>query len=198
MHDLIDTRCTVSTAGRDPLQLRARATRQALLNAAAAQFNQAGYAASSINDILASTTSSKGAIYFHFPSKQAMAEHLLDSWAAAAQDVIALAASTGEPAERRIVLIYRETARRVQEDQTPRAGLILSLEPTIDTAVNVYKTWIDALNAVVAAATRAGGMDCTPARHSSQKASVQASSVPCMLRTRCVSRKQSADVSTIC
>ncbi|MFZ2173535.1 MAG: TetR/AcrR family transcriptional regulator, partial [Rhodococcus sp. (in: high G+C Gram-positive bacteria)] len=145
-----------------PLQLRARATRQALLNAAAAQFNQAGYAASSINDILASTTSSKGAIYFPFPSKQAMAEHLLDSWAAAARDIIALAASTGEPAERRIVLIYRETARRVQEDHTLRAGLILSLEPTIDTAANVYRTWIDALNAVVVDAVRAGGIDyCT-------------------------------------
>ncbi len=59
-------------------QQRAIKTRAALLAAAAQEFAGRGYAAASVNSILANSTSTKGALYFHFPSKEALAEAVLE------------------------------------------------------------------------------------------------------------------------
>ena len=44
----------------------------ALLDAAAAQFAERGYHATSMRDLAAATAMTAGAIYFHVPSKQAL------------------------------------------------------------------------------------------------------------------------------
>jgi len=59
-------------------QQRAIKTRAALLAAAAHEFAARGYAVASVNSILANSTSTKGALYFHFPSKEALAEAVLE------------------------------------------------------------------------------------------------------------------------
>lgn len=66
-------------ASRTPQQARARLTRQALLDAAATEFSHRGYAAASVNTILADSGHTKGALYFHFPSKHAIAEAVADA-----------------------------------------------------------------------------------------------------------------------
>lgn len=68
--------------GRDSLmprqQERARRTRAALVESAAAEFAKRGYAAASINDILEQSNATKGAMYFHFASKEELARAVLD------------------------------------------------------------------------------------------------------------------------
>lgn len=59
-------------------QQRAIKTRAVLIAAAAQEFADRGYAGASINSILANSTSTKGALYFHFPSKEALAEAVLE------------------------------------------------------------------------------------------------------------------------
>ena len=59
-------------------QQRAIKTRAALLAAAAHEFPDRGYAGASVTSILANSTSTKGALYFHFPSKEALAEAVLE------------------------------------------------------------------------------------------------------------------------
>ena len=59
-------------------QQRAVKTRAALLAAAAHEFADRGYAGASVNSILANSTSTTGALYFHFPSKEALAEAVLE------------------------------------------------------------------------------------------------------------------------
>lgn len=57
-------------------QERGRATRHALLLEAARAFDARGYHAASLSDILAAAGRTKGALYFHFRSKRALAEAL--------------------------------------------------------------------------------------------------------------------------
>jgi AcrR family transcriptional regulator len=57
-------------------QARARITRDAILDAAALEFSRRGYAAASVNNILAASGRTKGAMYFHFQSKESVAQAL--------------------------------------------------------------------------------------------------------------------------
>ena len=59
-------------------QQRAIKTREVLIAAAAREFADRGYAGASVNSILANSTSTKGALYFHFSSKEALAEAVLE------------------------------------------------------------------------------------------------------------------------
>lgn len=56
------------------LQGRARLTRQALLVAAATRFAEVGYHGTSLSEVIAASKVTKGALYFHFASKQALAD----------------------------------------------------------------------------------------------------------------------------
>ncbi|MDX3538527.1 ScbR family autoregulator-binding transcription factor [Streptomyces sp. MB09-01] len=59
-------------------QERAVRTRRAILEAAAAVFDERGYDAATIADILARAGVTKGALYFHFSSKQELAQGVLE------------------------------------------------------------------------------------------------------------------------
>ncbi|MFJ7617418.1 TetR family transcriptional regulator [Rhodococcus erythropolis] len=60
-------------------QERARRTRAALVEAAAVEFAKRGYAAASVNTILEGSRATKGAMYFHFQSKEELARAVLTS-----------------------------------------------------------------------------------------------------------------------
>lgn len=59
-------------------QQRAIKTRAAVIAAAAHEFADRGYAGASINSIIANSPATKGALYFHFPSKEALAQAVLE------------------------------------------------------------------------------------------------------------------------
>jgi AcrR family transcriptional regulator len=63
-------------------QERAVRTRRAVLQAAAEVFAEHGYAAATVSDILARAGVTKGALYFHFDSKEALAKGVLEEQAA--------------------------------------------------------------------------------------------------------------------
>lgn len=67
-----------------PLQARAAATREAIVQAAATVFAERGYAGASIDQILAQAEVTKGALYFHFESKAELASAVItalgDTW----------------------------------------------------------------------------------------------------------------------
>lgn len=60
-------------------QERARRTRAALVESAAIEFAKRGYAAASVNTILEGSNATKGAMYFHFQSKEELARAVLQS-----------------------------------------------------------------------------------------------------------------------
>jgi AcrR family transcriptional regulator len=75
----------------DEVRERTRRTRRRLLLAAARLFCEDGYHGAAISDILAAAGLTKGALYFHFRSKYALAEALVTeverSWAVVAAQI---------------------------------------------------------------------------------------------------------------
>ncbi|MBB3129010.1 AcrR family transcriptional regulator [Paenibacillus rhizosphaerae] len=61
-------------------QLQSEQTKRKIAEAARALFVQKGYKATSIEEIVAATGSSKGNIYYHFKSKEGLFLHLLEEW----------------------------------------------------------------------------------------------------------------------
>ncbi|MET9228549.1 ScbR family autoregulator-binding transcription factor [Lentzea sp. NPDC003310] len=61
-----------------PQQDRAYATREAILHAAAEEFDRLGYERTSLTAVLARAGLTKGAFYFHFLSKEAVADALVE------------------------------------------------------------------------------------------------------------------------
>ena len=60
------------------VQERSRTRRQRVLDAALEVFTQHGYGDTAIDEIARASDTSKGGLYFHFPSKQALFLALLD------------------------------------------------------------------------------------------------------------------------
>ncbi len=78
-------------------ELYSEATRAALLDEATALFAARGYAGTSLEDVASASQVTRGAVYHHFASKQALFEAVLDvQEARVTADVIA-AASTADP-----------------------------------------------------------------------------------------------------
>lgn len=146
--------------GRPPMQPRAKITREAILEVSATLFSQTGYAGTSINDILAISETTKGAMYFHFSKKESIASEMLRRWSAAVSETVGKAAATGQPADRQVIMIYRELARRTQTEAITRAGLILSVDKSLSDACATYEAWTDAITPIVVDAIRSGALDC--------------------------------------
>ena len=114
-----------------PQQDRAYATREAILHAAAEEFDRLGYERTSLTAVLARAGLTKGAFYFHFPSKEAVAGALIerqsDLWAQVreswrARGVDPLSALHG---------MFLESADRMAADVVLRAGVRLNADREI-------------------------------------------------------------------
>ncbi|MEV4969717.1 ScbR family autoregulator-binding transcription factor [Streptomyces scopuliridis] len=103
-------------------QDRAIRTRQTILTAAAKVFEERGYQAATITEILTTAGMTKGALYFHFPSKEDLALGVLSE-----QDqrltVPARACKIQETVD--VITLH---AHRLQTNPMVRAGVRLSLD----------------------------------------------------------------------
>ncbi|MBW5485842.1 ScbR family autoregulator-binding transcription factor [Streptomyces bambusae] len=104
-------------------QERAIRTRRAILEAAAAVFDERGYDAATIADILSRAGVTKGALYFHFSSKQELAQGVLDEQFGEA-GVPPRASKLQELVDVAMVLAYR-----MKREPMLSAGARLSLGP---------------------------------------------------------------------
>jgi TetR/AcrR family transcriptional regulator, transcriptional repressor for nem operon len=107
---------------------RADTTRQQLLHAAAHQFARRAYHDVGLDDVLAEAELTKGAMYFHFRSKHALALAVIEVHAARAREVAGeLLTRKLSGLETLIDFSYQLAVQDITEDTT-RAGLNL-LEP---------------------------------------------------------------------
>jgi len=110
------------------MQQRAVLTRARVLNAAAEVFARTGFLAASMNDIVDEAGVTKGAVYFHFPSKEALAvavvEEQFRQWPAV---VAAVGAHSPDPLTAIVALTY-EVGARFRDDVLVTAGIRLSFE----------------------------------------------------------------------
>jgi AcrR family transcriptional regulator len=133
-------------------QDRAIRTRRLILEAAAAVFDEKGYQAAKLTDILERANLTKGALYFHFAGKEALAHAVLD----------AQVRDTPVPAPQRhkvqeyvdMGLIYTHL---LENDPLLRASARLSLEqvPGLNRS-SPYVEWVERNTRVLAEAKERG------------------------------------------
>ncbi|MFJ8754752.1 ScbR family autoregulator-binding transcription factor [Streptomyces sp. NPDC102441] len=105
-------------------QERGTRSRLSILEAAARVFDARGFDAASTNEILASTGLTRGALYHHFPSKEAIAVALL-----AAHDE-ALVIPDRQVKLQSVIDLTFEFGFRLQRDPVLRASVRLAVEQT--------------------------------------------------------------------
>ena len=104
---------------------RADTTRQRLIAAASRQFAHRSYSMVSLDDILAEAELTKGAMYFHFSSKQALALAIIDDLREMSlATVVDLLARKMSGLETLIDLVFRLAVQDTQDD-VARAGVRL-------------------------------------------------------------------------
>src|ERR1700758_292504 len=104
---------------------RADTTRHRLISAASRQFAQQPYSMVSLDDILAEAELTKGAMYFHFPSKQALAVAIIDDLNETSRTATTeLLARKMSGLETLIDLVYLLAVQDTQ-DEVARAGVRL-------------------------------------------------------------------------
>jgi TetR/AcrR family transcriptional repressor of nem operon len=90
-----------------PVTQRGEGTRRCILDEAALSFARRGYAGTSLNDVIKATGLTKGAFYFHFSSKEALAlevfRHKHEEWAAHA---MAAAARETRALDRSVTMMF--------------------------------------------------------------------------------------------
>jgi TetR/AcrR family transcriptional regulator, transcriptional repressor for nem operon len=150
----------------NPAEGRADATRQQILRAASYQFARRSYHDVGLDDILTDAELTKGAMYFHFRSKHALAVAIVETQTAAGsaamQDLLSRNLSGLETL---IDFSYLIAAQDTQTDAT-RAGLNLleSVGRAEGLQERLLDGWIQALAGVVERAIADGDIDkhCSP------------------------------------
>ena len=144
----------------EQLDRRADTTRLQILRAASRQFARKSYSSVSLDDILADAEVTKGAMYFHFRSKYALASAIIEYRAAAARAwVDQLLARKLSGLESLIDICYLVAIEDIG-DETARAGLNLleSIGRTDGLQGDVLGQWVTAFSAIAGKAVKDGDL----------------------------------------
>jgi AcrR family transcriptional regulator len=142
----------------EQLDRRADTTRLQLLRAASHQFARKSYSLVSLDDILADAEVTKGAMYFHFRSKHALASAIIDYFAAVASaSVDQLLAQKLSGLETVIDISYLVAVEDIS-DETARAGLNLleSIGRTEGLQGDIHGGWVSAFARIACKAVKDG------------------------------------------
>jgi TetR/AcrR family transcriptional regulator, transcriptional repressor for nem operon len=145
---------------------RADTTRQQLLHAAAHQFAQRAYHDVGLDDVLAEAELTKGAMYFHFRSKHALALALIDDQTSQAREVAAELITRGlSGLETLIDFSYQLAVRDITEDIARAAfNLLESIGRTEGLQAERLAGWIQTLAVIAGRAIAESDIldDCDP------------------------------------
>jgi AcrR family transcriptional regulator len=132
-------------------QARAVETRAAIIRAAADVFGAVGYGGSSMADICVAAGLTKGALYFHFESKETLALAVIDVQHQRATALGAELLHSEQPGLQVLLRMAFELARQLRTDPVSRAGIRLTMESSNLTApvVTPYDDWIAACDVLL-------------------------------------------------
>ncbi|MER5218706.1 ScbR family autoregulator-binding transcription factor [Streptomyces sp. NPDC002838] len=135
-------------------QERAEITRQAILDGAANAFDAAGFGITSLSDIAQQAGVTKGALYFHFPSKEALAQALMTDQF----DVASVLEATERPGVQTAIDLTHRMAYDLRTSVRVRAGirLVIELGSFTDPNPTIYNKWIETVRDFLAPAQGRG------------------------------------------
>lgn len=122
-------------------QERAEITRQAILQGAAIAFDETGFSGTSLTDVVRHSGVTKGALYFHFASKEALARTLMDEQLQVSEGVPAIE----EPGLQTVIDLTHRMAFGLRTNVRIRAGIRLVIEfgSFTEPDPSPYNGWID-------------------------------------------------------
>jgi AcrR family transcriptional regulator len=103
-------------------QARSEATRQKIVNAAVDLFAEVGYQSTGLGDIIERAELTKGALYYHFDSKEALATAIIEDGAAVALSAFRNTGEPTAPALENMIHGVFVIADLIRTDKTVRTG----------------------------------------------------------------------------
>jgi AcrR family transcriptional regulator len=141
-------------------QARSEATRQKILDAARDLFSEVGYAAAGLGEIIERAGMTKGALYHHFDSKEALATAIIEQGSTLTRDAFRHVCESSAPALENLIhgvfvvtdlLVFDKTARTAEQ-------LTRALAEFNSTAAQVWSTRLDAMTTQARRASTEGDL----------------------------------------
>lgn len=126
-----------------PLQARAEATRRRILDSAVDLFSELGYGETGLADVLARAGVSKGAFYYHFDSKEAVAVAIIEDYRSRNAAAVLERIDPSAPLLDRMIVATFVSAAILESDKTARIGnqLLQALGQVSSVASRIYSEW---------------------------------------------------------
>jgi len=127
------------------LQARAEATRRRIIDSAVDLFDELGYGETGLADVLQRAGVSKGAFYYHFDSKEAVASAIIDEFRRRISAAIRNRSDPSEPALESMIVATFTSAAMLHADKTVRIGnqLLQALGQVSSVAAPIYAEWTE-------------------------------------------------------
>lgn len=149
-------------------QLRSQATRAAIITGAAGVFNEHGFKRATLEAAADAAGVTKGALYFHFPSKIDLANAVIETQHEISRKYAMAAFARGASALESLMWMSRGLAEQMRNEVVVSAGIRLSTESGSGELSRdaPYVDWMDAVEALLREAIHQGDVHQTqdPAR----------------------------------
>ncbi len=127
------------------MQARAEATRRRILDSAVDLFDEMGYGETGLTDVLQRAGVSKGAFYYHFDSKEALAAAIIEEYDQKLTASAARLLDSDSPTLEGLIRISFDSAFLIQTDKLAQVGnkLMQGLDQISHVAGAIYAQWTD-------------------------------------------------------
>jgi AcrR family transcriptional regulator len=124
-------------------QARSEATRRKIITSAVELFNEIGYPATGLGDIIERAEMTKGALYYHFDSKESLATAIIEEGSTRLVDAFRSITTSSAPALESIIHGVFVVADLMSTDQIARSGtqLLRAFGEFNDVAARTYSGW---------------------------------------------------------
>ena len=125
-------------------QARSETTRRRIITSAVELFNEIGYPAAGLGDIIDRAEMTKGALYYHFESKESLATAIIEEASAHLAEAFRSITSSSAPALESIIHGVFVVADLMIIDQVARSGtqLLRAFGEFNDVAARTYGGWV--------------------------------------------------------
>lgn len=139
-------------------QARSEATRRRIIDSAVQLFNEIGYPPTNFGDIIEHAGMTKGALYYHFDSKEALAAAIIAESSASLFRGFEQIRGSSAPALERIIHGCFVVADLLGTDEVARCGthLLRGFGEFTDVAAEAYDRWLDEIASHVTEAIHEG------------------------------------------
>ncbi|MBU8809561.1 ScbR family autoregulator-binding transcription factor [Mycolicibacterium goodii] len=131
-----------------PRQARADVTRRKIITAAVDLFSEIGYPATGLGEIIERADMTKGALYYHFDSKEALAEAIITEGGASTLAAFHNITESSSPALENLIHGLFVVCDFTRTDRVAEIGLHLlqTFAGINDATERVYASWLDAIS----------------------------------------------------